>query len=136
MRAFDEALQEEKFHKQLLEIEAQSCKERMETEISKLSQCLAELRLKEEAARLEMQEMEEERAELKSKVASLEAEVVRGQEQVASLEQQLSHVRGQQQMAVDIPKGENMQWFKASLTMDGIETQCYEVTAMGQWYGF
>ena len=125
VRAFDEALQEEKFHKQLLEIEAQSCKERMETEISKLSQCLAELRLKEEAARLEMQEMEEERGELKSKVASLEAEVVRGQEQVSSLEQQLSRVRGQQQM---VGKGENMHWFKASLTMDSIETHCY-VTA-------
>ena len=131
MRAADKALHEEKLHKRLLQIEAQSCKdkakeiqERIEAEKAHLSEQLAELCMKEEAARLEMQEMEGERTALKAKVASLEAEVVRGQEHVSSLEQQLSRVRGQQQMVVDIPKAETIHRFKASLTMDSIETHC------------
>ena len=106
--------------------EAENTQQRIEAENTHLSEQLAELCLKEKAARQEIQAVEGEREALKSKVVGLEAEVVRGQEQVSSLEQQLSHVRGQQQMV--------MHWFKASLAVDRIETHCYVATATDQWY--
>ena len=107
--ATEERLRVTEMHKRLLEKEAQCYKEevkeiiqRANLEKMQLAENIAEVRLREAAARERVQELEGEKSALEEQVAGLQADVVRGrrerEEEVVSLEQQLSDANRQQQM--------------------------------------
>lgn len=94
----DEKLRQAELHEQLLKKEAQNYKDDAKETQKQLSTVLAELHLNDKLAREKVQEVEGQRDSLELRVTKVENGKREKEEEVASLEQQLSESRKQQQL--------------------------------------